>query len=145
MADPIHIDEADYTKNFPPDLDEFPSVENDEHYIDAWLLNTVFNSLLATEQYLIDNKANIEAPLGDDILGIEGNPEISIPAARYTAYKSALAWDSNLLEENIAEGITIFGVTGSFEGGVTLPVITAPTHAMLSAVPAVSLPAVSVA
>jgi len=143
MTDPVHIDEADYTKNFPPDLDEFPTVENDLHYIDAWLLNTVFNSLLATEQYLIDNKSNIEAPLGDDILGIEGNPEISIPAARYTAYKSALAWDSNLLEENILEGVTIFGVTGTLVAGGGIITITPPTLSIDSAVPSVSEPTVT--
>ena len=64
MTDPIHLIENDYPKGFPPALDEFPSPVNDVHYIDAWLLNTVFNSLLATEQYLIDYKGNIEAPTG---------------------------------------------------------------------------------
>ena len=143
MTDPVHIDQADYAKNFPPGLDEFPIVANDAHYIDAWLLNSVFNSLLATEQYLIDYKANIEAPLGDDVLGIEGELEIAIPPARYSPYHFAMAWDTNLLEENIKADITIFGVTGTFAGGVVLPSITAPTHALLSAVPAVSLPVVS--
>jgi len=111
---PSHLTEADYDKIFPGALDEFPTPVNLQHYIDAWLLNTVFASLLATEQYLIDWKANIEAPPGDDIIGADGEAEITIPAGIYPSYKTTLAWDSNLLAENIKSGITIFGVEGSY-------------------------------
>ena len=114
MANLIHLTEGDYEKLFPPALDEFPTVIDGQHYIDAWILNSPFNSLLEIEQYLIDYQANIEAPIGDDIIGNEGSLEISIPAARYPAYKTAMAWDSNLLEENIKSGVTIFGVTGTY-------------------------------
>jgi hypothetical protein len=117
MPVPEHLLEGDYAKLFPNAADEFPAAINEEHYIDAWLINSAFASIIATEQYLIDNKANIEAEIGDDIIGVDGELEISIPAARYPAYKTALAWDSNLLEENIKNGETIFGVTGSLSGG----------------------------
>jgi len=117
MTIPTHLTDTDYDKNFPPDLDEFPTVINEQHYIDAWILNTVFNSLLAVEQYLIDYKDNIEAALGEDVLGDDGQLEILIPSGRYTGYETATAWDSNLLEENIASGEVIFGITGSFAGG----------------------------
>ena len=116
MTIPVHLNEGDYAKLFPAAVDEFPTVTDSENYIDAWMLNSLFNSLLATEQYLIDHKATIEAPLGDNIIGIDGELEISIPSAFYPAYKFALAWDSNLLEENIKAGETIFGVTGTMTG-----------------------------
>lgn len=116
MPIPTHLIESNYDKNFPAAVDEFPTVINEEHYIDAWLLNSVFNSLIETEEYLLTYKDNIESPLGDDIIGDDGNPEINIPPALYKAYKTALAWDSNLLAENIADGVTIFGVLGTFLG-----------------------------
>ena len=143
MPVPTHLTEGDYPKNFPPNLDQFPTVINEEHYIDAWLLNSVFNSLLATEQYLIDYKLNIEAAIGEDIIGDEGNPEISIPAGRYSGYETALAWDSDLLEENIAVGVTIFGVTGTLAAGGGPVAITPPALAIDTAVPAISVPTVT--
>lgn len=155
MTTPTHISEEDYPGNFPAALDEFPLVENDKHYIDAWLLNSIFTSLLTTEQYLIDYKANIEAPVGEDILGEDGNPEISIPPARYPAYRTAMAWDSNLLEENIKNGENIFGVIGTLAVGgggigITLPSLTVvpflfPSAPSLdTAVPAISVPTTTV-
>ena len=121
MPIPTHLKESDYKKYFPDTEDEFPSVTNEEHYIDAWLINTAFNSILEVEEYLLQYKANIEAPIGDDVIGEDGNPLIQIPPARYPAYKSALAWDSNLLEENIKKDEIIFGITGTFEAvGVPL-------------------------
>ena len=155
MPIPTHLNEGDYPKAFPPALDEFPTLVNEEHYIDAWHLNTIFNSLLATEQYLIDHLGNIEAPLGDDVLGIEGELEISIPPARYPSYKFAMAWDSNLLAENIKIGETIFGVLGSLAaaaGGVGLsvpstwvtPFIYPPALSINSSVPAISIPSTTV-
>ena len=126
MPIPTHLNEGDYAKAFPPALDEFPTLVNEEHYIDAWHLNTIFNSLLATEQYLITYQGNIEAPIGDDILGIEGELEIAIPPARYPAYKFAMAWDPNLLEENIKAGEEIFGVTGTLAAGAGGVGVSAP-------------------
>lgn len=116
MTTPAHLIEGDYPKAFPMAIDAFPTVTNEEHYIDAWMLNSVFNSLLAAEQYLIEYKDNIEAPVGEDILGEDGQLEISIPPARYPAYKTTVAWDSNLLEENILKDAIIFGVTGTAGG-----------------------------
>jgi hypothetical protein len=60
MPKPIHLTAADYPPAFPPNIDAFPSVVNEAHYIDAWIINRAFTALLAIEQYLIDNKAGIE-------------------------------------------------------------------------------------
>ena len=114
MPLPVHLTEADYQKLFPTGVDEFPSVVNEQHYIDAWLLNTAFASLEEIETYLLTYQENIEALIGDDIIGDDGNPIINIPAARYPSYKTAMAWDSNLLEENIKSGEIIFGITGTY-------------------------------
>lgn len=132
MTNPAHLDEDDYLKAFPQDLDAFPTPVNDEHYIDAWLFNTLFASLLATEQYLIDHKDNIEAPIGDNVLGEDGQLEVSIPPARYPDYKSAMAWDSNLLEENIVSGKTIFGIAGAAVSGAGGVGITTPTFLVIA-------------
>ena len=123
---PLHLNEEDFDKFFPDALDEFPTPINEEHYIDAWLFNSLFNSLLATEEYLIEYKDNIEAPIGEDVLGIEGELEIAIPPARYPAYKFAMAWDPNLLEENIKAGEEIFGVTGTLAAGAGGVGVSAP-------------------
>ena len=54
------------------------------------------------------------APLtGDNVAGAEGALVISIPAANYPAGKKATAQDADLTAANIANGITIFGVTGT--------------------------------
>jgi hypothetical protein len=123
MTKPIHLAEDDYPKLFPAALDSFPTPVNDEHYIDAWLFNTLFNSLLTMEQYLIAHRSAIEAPYGDDILGEEGSLLIAIPPANYPSYKHALAWDSNLLEENIKAGETIFGVLGTAAGAPLISIV----------------------
>ena len=145
MPIPTHLIEGDYPKAFPPDLDSFPTPINEEHYIDAWLLNSVFNSLLATEQYLIDHQGNIEAPLGDDVLGIEGELVIAIPPARYLSYHFAMAWDSDLLAENIKAGVTIFGVAGSLAAGGGPVAISPIALSLNAAVPTISVPALIVA
>ena len=111
-----HLIAGNYPKAFPPALDSFPTVTNEEHYIDAWILNSVFNSLLAIEQFLLDYTAFLSITAGDDVIGNEGSLIISIPAALYPSYKTAMAWDSNLLEENIKAGVTIFGITGTYGG-----------------------------
>lgn len=118
MTTPSHLNKLDYPLNFPPDLDSFPTVNDLLHYIDAWLINNAFDALKAIEQYLIDNRDSIEALVGADVWGEDGDPLIGIPPARYPSYKFAYAWDSNLLEENIKEGEIIFGVTGTLEVGV---------------------------
>jgi hypothetical protein len=55
--------------------------------------------------------------IGDNILGADGQLEIPIPPATYPSYKTAMAWDSDLLEENIKKDVNIFGVTGTLEVG----------------------------
>ncbi len=117
MPVPTHLVEGDFLKSFPADVDEFPTVTNEENYIDAWLLNSAFNSLTEIETYLLAHRDAIEAVLRGDIIGIEGDPLIAIPPGLYPSYRSALAWDSNLLAENIADGVTIFGVLGTLTAG----------------------------
>jgi len=124
MPLPTHLVESDYAKLFPAAVDEFPTVINEEHYIDAWIINSAFNSLLVTEQYMLDHTFVPSAPAGDDVIGNDGQFEIPIPAALYTGYETALAWDSDLLEENIMEGVTVFGVLGTLVPGTPAPVYT---------------------
>ena len=112
-----HLIETDFDKLFPAGLDEFPTPENDVNFIDAWLFNTAFASLTEIEEYLITHKDNIEAALGDDILGVNGVLAIDIPAARYPAGKIAMARDTDLIAENIKSGINIFGIDGSLAAG----------------------------
>jgi hypothetical protein len=66
------------------------------------------------------SKTPAEPYTGEDITGDDGELVISIPAAKYPAGKTATAQDSNLTAANIAEGITIFGVTGTHAGGYGL-------------------------
>ena len=55
-----------------------------------------------------------ETPItGDDIIGAEGALEMSIPAVRYPAGKTATARDADLTAGNIAAGVTIFGTLGT--------------------------------
>lgn len=142
----VHLIENDFEKLFPAGVDEFPSPVNDDNYIDAWLLNTAFNSLSAIETYLLLYKSTIESPLGDDILGDDGSLAIAIPAARYPAGRIAMARDTDLIGSNIKTGVNIFGVDGSMEvggaggfaDGVTLdlieedPIAIDPTVAIIS-------------
>jgi hypothetical protein len=155
MTVPIHLTEGDYDKLFPDDVDQFPTVINEQHYIDAWLLNTVFSSLLITEQYLLDHKGNIESAIGADIIGADGQLEIEIPSAFYPPYKFVLAWDSNLLAENIKSGETIFGVAGSCSvaaGGLAvgaavcnvIPILFPSTISLDAAMLAVPVPTTNV-
>jgi len=111
-----HLIETNFDKLFPAAVDEFPSPVNDDNYIDAWLLNSVFSSLTEIETYLLFYKDTIEAPLGVDILGADGSLIIDIPAARYPSGLTASARDSFLLDHNIKKDVTIFGVEGSLEG-----------------------------
>ena len=71
MPIPTHLIEGNYPKAFPPALDSFPAVTNEEHYIDAWILNSVFNSLRALEQFLLDYTAFLAVPIGNDVIGDE--------------------------------------------------------------------------
>ena len=114
-----HLIETDFDKLFPAAVDEFPSPVNDDNYIDAWLLNSVFSSLTEIETYILLYKDTIEAPLGEDVLGDEGSLVVDIPAARYPAGKITQARDTNLIGSNIVSGVSIFGVDGSYEAGGT--------------------------
>lgn len=117
MPPPIHLTEGDYAKIFPAGIDEFPTVTNEEHYIDAWMLNSVFQSIQTMEQYILDYLTGANQPPGYDIVGEDGQFLIPIPPGLYGSYLAALAWDSQLLAENIKAGVNIFGVAGSLSQG----------------------------
>lgn len=120
----VHLIENDFEKLFPAGVDEFPSPVNDDNYIDAWLLNSAFNSLSAIETYLLLYKEAIETPLGADVQGANGILNIPIPTARYQPGKFAIATDTNLLAGYIAKDISIFGIVGVLVSGTAfmLPV-----------------------
>lgn len=46
--------------------------------------------------------------------------QIAIPSGTYAAGTVTVSGDSNLVADNIKEGVSIFGVTGSFMGGGTV-------------------------
>jgi len=135
-----HLNENDFSKNFPDDLDQFPELINNQHFIDAWLLNSVYSSLLSIENYLLSHKETIEAPLGDDVVGDNGILQIPIPPARYPSGKFAIANDSNLTPANIAKGVYIFGVQGTLEsigGGFS---VSSPDLSVISETPSLIEP-----
>ncbi len=112
-----HLTESDYTKTFPEAVDEFPAVEDQQHYIDAWELNSLFNSIKTTQEYLITYKAGIEATVKDSYSGADGVKVVPIPAGRYPAGKTCTAQDADLVAANIKDGVTIFGILGSLSAG----------------------------
>ena len=112
-----HLTESDYTKTFPEAVDQFPAVEDQLHYIDAWELNSLFNSIKTTQEYLITYKAGIEATVKDSYSGADGVKVVPIPAGRYPAGKTCTAQDADLVAANIKDGVTIFGILGSLSAG----------------------------
>ena len=125
---PVHLNEDDFLKQFPTGLDEFPTLIDREHYIDAWHLNTIFDSILRIEQYYLDHKESIEAASMESFEGADGLALIPIPAGRYDAGKTCKAVDSDLVATNIKKDVILFGVTGSLDasgGGISVsPVST---------------------
>ena len=114
-----HLTEDDYTKTFPTALDQFPTVEDLAHYIDAWELNSLFSSIKTTQQYLLDHKAAIEATVKDSFSGAAGVKAIAIPAGRYPSGKTCTAIDADLIAGNIKKDVIIFGVTGSLTATIS--------------------------
>jgi hypothetical protein len=140
MPPPTHLIEADYEKLFPYDIDEFPTPEDGHHYIDAWLLNSAFSSLAAIQGYLIGWSPNFTNPLGDSVTGQDGQLVIDIPQACYGPYKTATAFDSNLIGANIADGVSIFGVSGS-HAPLTGDNVAGDNGALVISIPAGNYPA----
>jgi hypothetical protein len=56
-----HLKVGDYPQTFPGSVDNFPVFYDKRTFIDAWVLNYVYSILITIEQYLITNKATIEA------------------------------------------------------------------------------------
>ena len=130
----LHLTEGNYDKDFPTAVDEFPTVEDLQHYIDAWELNSLFSSIKVVQQYLITHKDAIESTVLDSFSGADGVKEIPVPAGRYPAGKTCTAGDADLVAANIKKDTIIFGVTGSldvtakdsFSGAEGLKVIPIP-------------------
>ena len=121
---PSHLNEDDYLKQFPAGLDEFPTLVDRDQYIDAWHLNTIFDSILRIEQYYLDHQESIEAAAMDSFEGADGLAVIPVPAGRYATGKTCTAVDADLIPANIKSGVTIFGVDGSLTaGGSGVPAI----------------------
>lgn len=56
----IHEKATNYHLLFPQQLDVFPVMVQKRTFIDAWIMNFIYQALLNMEQYLIDYKINIE-------------------------------------------------------------------------------------
>ncbi|MBU2118760.1 MAG: hypothetical protein KJ954_14325 [Alphaproteobacteria bacterium] len=63
--------------------------------------------------------ADPEPETGDDVLGVDGELVIAIPAAKYGAGKTATAQDTALVAGNIKDAVSVFGVTGTLAGGMS--------------------------
>lgn len=142
---PSHLSEDDYIKQFPAGLDEFPTLVDRDHYIDAWHLNTIFDSILRIEQYYLDHKESIEAASMESFEGADGLAVIPIPAGRYDAGKTCTAVDANLIAANIKKDVLLFGITGTLAaaGGGT-QISAASTSFLADSLVHTSLDALSV-
>ena len=54
------------------------------------------------------------ATAGASVEGADGSAVVGIPDGLYFGSKTATAYDSDLVEGNIKDGVTVFGVTGTF-------------------------------
>ncbi len=50
-----HLQEADYPSAFPTSLDPVPVLIDKRTYLDAWIINYLYDRLLAVEQHVISN------------------------------------------------------------------------------------------
>ena len=142
---PSHLSEDDYLKQFPDGLDKFPTLVDRDHYIDAWHLNTIFDSILRIEQYYLDHKESIEALSMESFEGADGLAVIPVPACRYASGKTCTAVDSDLVPGNIKSGASIFGVSGSFTaGGAGVPTIVLAATSLADSLVAATPPALDV-
>lgn len=58
-------------------------------------------------------------PAGDDVVGDDGDLEILIPAGLYVGTEHTTASDTNLVAGKIKDGVTIFGVEGTYDESAT--------------------------
>jgi hypothetical protein len=56
-----HLAAGDYIPAFPVSVDPLPALIQRRTFIDAWMFNLLFSRILAVQQYIIDNRTNIEA------------------------------------------------------------------------------------
>jgi hypothetical protein len=55
-----HLEEAEYSINFPDALDVVPVLIDNHTWLDGWIKNMLYSAILNIQQFLIDNKSSIE-------------------------------------------------------------------------------------
>lgn len=81
---------------------------------------------------LTDVKVAVNVPIPEGYLKPEGNINITNTAeVDVTNYATAKVVDNNLTAENIAENVTVLGITGTFRGGIDTSDATATNDDLL--------------
>ena len=81
---------------------------------------------------LTDVKVAVNVPIPEGYLKPEGNIDITNTAeVDVTNYATAKVVDDNLIAENIAENVTVLGITGTFRGGIDTSDATATSSDLL--------------
>jgi len=78
---------------------------------------TASDMLSGTIAYVAGNEITGTATAGNHVEGDQGLKTFTIPDGLYSGSKTATAVDDNLIEGNIKDQVTIFGVTGNYGGG----------------------------
>jgi hypothetical protein len=103
-------------------------VDGDSNVVDTTDGDAVEGDMLDGKfAYVAGVKVEGNVPAGDDVVGSNGDLEILITAGLYLGTEHTTAADTNLAVENIATGVTIFGVGGTYD--TTATPITAATVA----------------
>jgi len=55
-----HLQAGNYPTAFPTALDAAPILKQKHTFIDGWIFNRMYSMMLSVQQYILDNKTNIE-------------------------------------------------------------------------------------